>query len=59
MPADDEAHLAGLQRVARHALGREHAQLLDAVDGVGGHHADALALAERPSTTRTSITTPT
>ena len=45
--ADHEAHLAGAQHVARHALGREHAHVLDAVDGVGGHHADAFALAER------------
>ena len=43
--ADDEAHLAGLEHLARHRLRREHAHLLDRVDGVAGHHAHALVLA--------------
>ena len=43
---DQKAHLAGRELLARHRLGREHADLLERVDGVGGHHADALAFLE-------------
>ncbi len=44
--ADDEAHLAGPEHLARQRLRREHAQLLDRVDGVAGHHAHAVVLAQ-------------
>ena len=44
--ANDEAHLAGPKHLARRRLGREHAHLLDRVDGVAGHHAHALVLLE-------------
>ena len=45
---DDKAHLAGLQFIARHRLGREHPDLLDAVHGIGGHHTDAVASPKQP-----------
>ena len=42
------------------SFGREDAELLGAVDGVARHQADPLAALESwPSTTRTSMTTPT
>ncbi len=44
---DDEADLAGRQLVACDRIGREHAELLDAVDRIAGHHADPLALRQR------------
>ena len=39
-----KADFAGAELVDRHALGREHADAIDLIDGVRRHHADALAL---------------
>ena len=39
----EEADLAGTEFVALDALGREHADAIDLIGGVGAHHADALA----------------
>ena len=43
---DDVADLARLQRLARHVRGREHAELVRLVGGLGGHQLDAVALGE-------------
>ena len=57
---DQEADLAGRELLARHRVGREDAELVGAVDGIARHQADPLALRSSwPSTTRTSMTTPT
>ena len=40
----EKADLAGAELVELDALGREHADAVDLVGGVGAHHADALAL---------------
>ncbi len=40
----EEAHFAGAERFDHHLLGREHADALDLIDGIGRHHADFLAL---------------
>ena len=42
---DDEPDLACGQLLARHALRREHADLLAAVHGAGGHEAELVARA--------------
>ncbi len=39
-----KADLAGAELVEFDALGREHADAVDLIGGVGPHHADALAL---------------
>ena len=39
-----ETDFAGAEHVDRFLLGREHADALDLIDGVGRHHADLLAL---------------
>jgi hypothetical protein len=43
---NDVAHLARFERVARLVGRREHAQVVGVVGGAGGHHLDALTLAQ-------------
>ena len=43
----EEADLAGAERVGGEHAGAEGADALDAVEGAGLHHADAVALAQR------------
>ncbi len=46
-PGDDEAHLAGVQRLARHRFRREAAELVDHVAAAGRHHPDLGARVQR------------
>ena len=43
---NDVAHLTRAQRVTRHVMWCEHAQVVGDVGGTGGHHLDALALVQ-------------
>jgi hypothetical protein len=54
----EHADLARAELLDVDHLGAQDGEAVDGVDGVGLHHADAVAAADTPSMTRTMTTTP-